>query len=138
MAEDISNKDWYALFKDLDTVELWGIFHSELLCLIDKYVPTNNFSSAKGHSHPAWLNREVSKAIKAKHKAWNRYHFTHQTADYQTYSKARNHCTSLAKLSFEEILSYSISTNPKKFWSYVNHILRVKPGIPIYAATEGW
>ena len=137
MAEDLSNIDWYTLFKDLDTAEMWGVFHSELLCLIDKYVPIVNSSTAKGHSRSGWLSRVVSKA---KHKAWNRYHFTRQTFDYQIYSKARNHCTSLvrkAKLSFEENLAYSISTNPKKFWNYVNQNLRVKPGIPMLQQRDG-
>ena len=107
---------------------------------MDKYIPSVNFSSAKARSYPLWLNKEVLRVIKLKHKAWNKYLFTRQKSDYDAYSKIRNHSTSMvrkARQLFETNLASNIKTNPNKFWSYVNQITKVKPGFSMLEREDG-
>ena len=67
---------WTVLFQDLSISAMWEVFHSKLLYLMDKCIASVNFSSAKPRSYPLWLNKEVLRVIKLKHKAWNKYLFT--------------------------------------------------------------
>ena len=107
---------------------------------MDKYILSINFSSTKVRSHPLWLNKEVLGVIKLKHKAWNKYLFTRQKSDFYAYSKIRNHSTFMvrkARLLIEVNLATNVKANPKKFWSYVNQTIKVKPGVPTLEREDG-
>ena len=60
MTRDLLNTNWEVLFEGLNTEKMWLLFHSKLLFLIDKYVPTQTFES---NSKPKWLNSSTLKAI---------------------------------------------------------------------------
>jgi len=66
MTRELLNTDWEVLFKGLDTENMWQIFYSKLLSLIDKYIPIQLFEP---NSKPKWLNSFAFKTIKQKHKA---------------------------------------------------------------------
>ena len=138
--EDLFNEDWMVLFQDLNVSAMWEIFHSKLLYLMNKYIPSINFSSTKVRSHPLWLNKEILRVIKLKHKAWNKYLITRQKSDFDAYSKIRNHSTFMvrkARLLFEAKLATNVKDNPKKFWSYVNQTIKVKPGVSMLEQEDG-
>ena len=44
--EELLDEDWTVLFQDLSISAMWELFHSELLYLMDKCIPSVNFSSA--------------------------------------------------------------------------------------------
>ena len=138
--KDLFNEDWMVLFQDLNVSAMWEIFHSKLLYLMNKYIPSINFSSTKVRSHPLWLNKEILRDIKLKHKAWNKYLFTRQKSDFDAYSKIRNHSTFMvrkSRLLFEAKLATNVKVNPKKFWSYVNQTIKVKPGVSTLEREDG-
>ena len=66
ITSQLLNTNWEVLFEGLNTEEMWSLFHSKLLFLIDKYIPTQTFEP---NSRPKWLNSSTLKAIKQKHKA---------------------------------------------------------------------
>ena len=138
--EKLLDEDWTVLFQDLSISAMWEVFHSKLLYLMDKCIPSVNFSSAKARSYPLWLNKEVLRVVKSKHKAWNKYLFTRKKSDYDAYSKIRNHSTSMvrkARQLFETNLASNIKNNPKKFWNYVNQTTKVKPGVSMLEREDG-
>ena len=117
--EELLSTDWKALFQDLNVSATWDLFHSKL---IDKYVPSVKFSSTKVKSCPMWLNREVLKFIRSKHRAWNMCLATRRKSDFVAYSKIRNHCTLTvrkARFLFGANLATNVKPNLKKFWSYI-------------------
>ena len=120
------NTNWEVLFEGLNTEKMWLLFHSKLLFLIDKYVPTQTFES---NSKPKWLNSSTLKAIKQKHKAWNTYKATHHHVDYLSYTTKRNIATATvkrAKSNFELKLVDSVKENPSVFWKYVRENAKVR------------
>ena len=65
MNDELLNEDWTVLFQDLNISAMWVVLHSKLLYLMDKCIPSVNFSSAKVRSY----NKEILRVIKIKHKA---------------------------------------------------------------------
>ena len=66
--------------------------------------------------------------------------FTRQKSDFDAYSKIRNHSTFMvrkARLLFEAKLATNVKDNPKKFWSYVNQTIKVKPGVSTLEQEDG-
>ena len=45
--EELLHEHWTVLFQDLSISGMWEVFHSKLLYLMDKYIPSVNISSAK-------------------------------------------------------------------------------------------
>ena len=67
MTSELLNINWPILFNGLDINATWSIFHSTMLQLIDKYVPTILISSPG--PRPMWMNSATLKAVKQKRKA---------------------------------------------------------------------
>jgi len=126
ITSQLLNTNWEVLFEGLNTDEMWSLFHSKLLFLIDKYIPTQKFQP---NSRPKWLNSSTLKAIKQKHKAQNTYKATHRHDDYVTYTTKRNIAAAAAvkraKSDFELKLVDSVKQNPSVFWKYVQEIAKV-------------
>ena len=68
MKHELLNTNWEQIFENLNMQCMWSVFHSKVLLLIDKYIPTRIF---KSYSKPKWLDSSTLKLIKQKHKAWN-------------------------------------------------------------------
>ena len=68
MNDELLNEEWKVLFQDLNISAVWEVFHSKLLYLMNKCIPSVNFSSAKVRSYPLWLNKELLRVIKLNTK----------------------------------------------------------------------
>ena len=73
MKHELLSTDWEQVFGSLDMQTIWSIFHSKMLLLIDKYIPSCIFRS---NVKTKWLNLSTLKLIKRKHKARNTYKAT--------------------------------------------------------------
>ena len=112
MTRELLNTDWEVLFEGLDTENIWQLFHSKLLSLIDKYIP---IQLVEPNSKPKWLNSFALKTIKQKYKAWNTYKATHLQSDYALCTTKRNIAIAAvkrAKSNFELKLADSVKHNP--------------------------
>ena len=95
-------------------------------------MPSVKFSSTKV---TVWLNREVLKVIRSKHRAWKMYLATRQKSDL-AYSKIRNHCTLIvrkARFLFEQLM---LNLTPRSFGA-INQTTKVKPGVSILQRDDG-
>ena len=104
---------------------MWSVFHTKILSLINKYIPTCIF---KPNSKPKWLDSSTLRLIKKKHKAWNTYKATRRHTDFILYTKSRNIATSSirkAKSTFEFNLAINVKHNPSLFWKYVRNNAKV-------------
>ena len=125
MKHELLNTNWEQIFENLNTQCMWSVFHSKVLLLIDKYIPTCIF---KSNSKPKWLDSSTLKLIKQKHKAWNTYKATQHYADFISYTRSKNVATASirkAKSTFESNLAISVKNNPSLFWKYVRNNAKV-------------
>ena len=137
MTRELLNTDWEVLFEGLDAENMWHLFHSKLLSLIDKYIP---IQLVEPNSKPKWLNSFALKTIKQKHKAWNTYKSTHWQSDYVLYTTKRNIATAAvkrAKSNFELKLADSVKRNPSAFWKYVRENAKVRNEIMSLKKEDG-
>ena len=138
MTSELLNINWPILFNGLDIDATWSIFHSTMLQLINKYVPTILISSPG--PRPMWMNSATLKAVKQKRKAWMKYKATRQISDFVTYTKYRNLSTIAvrdAKYTFERNLASKVKSDCNLFWKYVRSCTKVQSNVGIMERDDG-
>ena len=78
------------MFNGLDIDATWSLFHSIMLQLIDKYVPTSSIKLAG--PRPMWMNSAALKFVKQKRKAWMKYKATRLRTDFIAYIPSTEIC----------------------------------------------
>ena len=82
--------------------------------------------------------QQALKAIRKKHKLWNKYQKSRDNKHFQGFCKARNKATSecrKARMHFEDKIAEE--ENPKSFYMYVNSRRKVNTGISELKAVNG-
>ena len=124
------NIDWQTELTKLNTTEeKWMFFKNKVLSSIESHIPKSK--PAKGT--PGIINEAVLRAVRKKHRAWQRFMETKEGEKYREYCRARNKVKSLVrktKLEFEKNISRNAKENPKQFWKYANSKTKVKDSIP--------
>ena len=137
MTSELLNINWTTLFNGLDIDTTWPLFHSTMLHLIDKYVPTQLISPSG--PKPMWMNSATLKAVKQKRKAWMKYNATKRMSDFITYTKCRNFTTAVrdAKYIFEKNLASKVKSDCNIFWKYVRSCTKVQSNVGILERDDG-
>ena len=138
MTSELLNINWPILFNGLDIDATWSIFHSTMLQLIDKYVPTILISPSG--PRPMWMNSATLKAVKLKRKAWMRYKATRRISDFVAYTKYRNLSTTAvrhAKYTFEKNLASKVKSDCNLFWKYVRSCTKVQSSVGAMERGDG-
>ena len=139
MNMDLSSVDWHKEFEAKCIEEKWDILKSKLHSSMDKYIPKNKYTrtnSRKGK--PVWMTRQALKAVKRKHKSWNKYQQTKEHIHFQYFCRDRNIATRecrKARSEFEQKLSEE--GNPKAFYKYANSRRKVKVGVSELKREDG-
>ena len=125
--------DWREAFSDCpeDPSRQYDIFCEHVLKSQECHIPKFEPSQMKRYKFP--VNQQIRKAIKKKHRAWQRFMETRAHNKLQDYHRHRNKVRKLtrrAKLEFERGLAREAKNKPKKFWHYAKQHLKVKEGIP--------
>ena len=79
-----------------------------------------------------YMTSEVLSLRRKKERLWNKYSLSGQLADQRNFAKVRNLLRSKTRKlrrDFEKELAGSIKSNPKKFWSYINKKMKVRPAV---------
>jgi hypothetical protein len=137
MREDLQTCDREIEFRGLNTQSIWDKIESKYSGLIERYIPKKRFLTSQT---PVWLNRDIRKLIKGKHKSWNRYRRNPSPENWALYSQCRNtvtHTINKAKSDYEHKLASGVKTNPKKFWQYVNSSVKSKGKINELIDSDG-
>ena len=131
MNEILSGKDWHTLLGSSCIEDNWSAFKILLSNLADRFIPKVKITWSR--IGVPWWSNALSKAIKYKHRLYNRYLHTMSSQDFQIYAKQRNLVKSQirsAQRNYEEQLINKFSTNPKAFYSYVKSKQKIKASIP--------
>ena len=123
MKKDL-DKDWKEVFKNAQSVnDKWQVLKSEIISAVEKHVPKRQ-SGGSGKSGPNnKFNNRIIKAIRKKHRAWQRYLETKSGEKYQQYCRIRNKVKSLtrkAKKDLEQQIADQAKENPKNFGNIQN------------------
>ena len=130
ITSELLNINWPILFNGLDIDAIWSIFHSTMLQLIDKHVPTILISLSG--PRPMWMNSATLKAVNLKRKAWMKYKATRRISDFVAYTKYRNLSTTAvrhAKYTFEKNLASKVKSDGNLFWKYVRSCTKVQSSV---------
>ena len=140
MKEELS-LDWDRLFEDKNVDEAWSIFEDKIVESMEKNIPTYTINhSKKKKISKTPLTENMLKAIRKKHRMWQRYLETKDGQKYQEYCRARNKIRALtrgARSIYEKKIANDCKKNPKMFWNYVKNNLNSKSNIPDLDMPDG-
>ena len=119
LKEDLVNIPWNCmdLVDDIDVI--WNSWKSLFLEAVDRNIPSKSISSKR---HVPWLNSSLRKLIHKKRRLWKKAKSSGDTNHWSAYKRFNNKVKdSLRKAyhSYDNQLTESLSSNPKKFWSFV-------------------
>lgn len=125
----ISEVDW-CVMEDLDIEQSWAFFSDTVKEIIEGTIPI--YKEPKKKSKPPWMDNYCLRLVEQKYKAWKRYTFSRNRADYIKYCEIRNKVTRsvrFAKKKFERGISMEVKDNPKSFWKFVRSKTKMKSGV---------
>ena len=114
-----------------DPEEAYEVFTETLSTLCEKYIPTKTVGS--GNKYKKSYDKDTVRAIKKKHRAWQRYMETRSGQKYIEYVRQRNKVSKLTKKAqrdYEKAIAQDVKNNPKKFWKYVKTKTKSPCNIP--------
>ena len=112
---------------DIDVV--WGKWVSLFEMTVQAVIPTKRL---KRRNHLPWVNREICKQIRRKRHLWKVAKDKGTPSAWAKYKKLRNWLKSEISRSRSEHITRMATqsrSNPKRFWSFMNSVLR-KQGMP--------
>ena len=132
MANELNSINWEdELENQPDANSAFEAFTGIMNSLVDKYIPVKLIDSSKKQKKP--FDKTVLRAVKKKHRAWQRYMETRSGEKYTEYVRRRNKVSKLtrqAQKDYEKIIAKEAKKNPKKFWNYVKSKTKSPSNIP--------
>ena len=141
LRDHFSNYNDWTLLINLDINEGWNLIKNRICDGMIKFIPTVTLKNNKEFK-PKWINNKVKRCLQKKYTYYLKYLFylIHNcTTDgvtcgkhYEEYVKYRNIANSEKRKSrkhYENNIAEKCKTDPKKFWKYVNTLMKVKNGI---------
>ena len=136
MKTELDVLDWDSILSrgNSEIEEQWLKFKCIYHNLVSKYILTKTMCNEKAPNREEnKYSKEITAAIKRKHRLWQRFLETKNGEKYNEYATARNKVKGLIR-SFQANINKNIAeevkTNPKKFWAYVNKKTKTKNEIP--------
>ena len=111
--------------------DLWESFKNQFMNHQNTYIPKryiNNNSNPK----PEWFSHDISKAIRNRNILYKEKKRHNNSSSIESYTNARREVKRLiktAKRNYEINIAKESTTNPKKFYKYINSKKNLKSGI---------
>ena len=126
------------LFTILTVQEMWCDIKSSLHCILDNGVPSKMTSTR--FSQP-WITRKVKRLSRQKKRSFDKARRTKKPKDFQRYKDLKNASRTACKEAYNDyvtnIISPESSTNPKRFWSFINSKKCDSTGVAPLKAANG-
>ncbi|CAH2092779.1 unnamed protein product [Euphydryas editha] len=116
----ISGIDWKELLKLDDVDEMVRLFYEVLRTAISNHVP---LKKTKSNRYPSWINRDIRRRIKEKHKLLKRFKKYNNAMDEVELRLLSDRCHKIthdAYAKYNSELEKQILRNPKAFWTFLN------------------
>ena len=137
MREDLAQHQW----PEVSSTNIDAFYNhicTTLLELQDQHIPSKIIKGPRKHK-PYQLTEDDLRAIKKKHRCWNRYMESKSQERYREYTRARNKVTKIirkAQKNLEGQVCDNMERNPKLFWKYVQSKTQIKERIPDLKTTN--
>lgn len=118
----ISEASWSSVTNKADVNDAVDEFYTILYSAFEKCVPKT--SPARQAKYPPWFSAEVRKKIRTKYLCWRDYKRTGDSGSYQRFKELRSELKDDIRTCYHVFMRHTevqIDSNPKKFWSYLNH-----------------
>lgn len=128
--EALGRIPWETVFLSIyDIDEVWGKWISLFKMSVQAVIPTKRL---KRRNRLPWMNGEIRKQIRSKRHLWKVAKHNGSPLAWSKYKKLRNWLKSEISRSRSEHITRMATqsrSNPKRFWSFMNSVLR-KQGMP--------
>ena len=124
MRRDLRRCNFFARNDTVD--DMWNSFKDQLIAVVNRHVPKINI---KNKNSPPWVDGDVIKASKKKRTAFKRAKKLDSLAGWSKFKKLRNKVKNLVSNKYTNYindLAANLSTNPKRFWSFLRSKSRSK------------
>ena len=132
MSERISK----TTYTSVDT--LWEDFKGSICNIINEYIPSK--LSRRRYSNP-WINTKVKRVIRRRQKAFFKARRTNNTKDWARYrhlkTMAQREGRKAHDTYVDETICGEITTNPKRFWSYLKSKRQDAQGVSPLRKADG-
>ena len=131
MRRSLAEVNWRDELKDKDGNEAWTVLRDRITAVVDRYVPKRR---RRNNAKPAWLNREILRAIRRKKRLWTRAK-DGDRKDKDEYTAAEKQVKRMirsAKRKFEKKLAEGGKKDgaaKRKFYAYVKMRTKSRPSI---------
>ena len=137
MREYLAKIDWNNTLKNKTATECWNILKSEIVCVVDKFVPLKQQGKRSKKKH---LSKEAIRKIKYKQMMWKTYRHTGSEEDCSIYKEAPNRATAEirnSKRSYEQKIAFNIKHDSKSFYAYVRSKQKVQDKVSPLEGSDG-
>ena len=118
---------------------LWNDFKTQFMNSQNKFIPSRNKSKST-NPQPEWLNQNITRAIRNRNSLYKKKKINNTPSLTESYNNARREVKQLikqAKRNYEISIAKDSTTNPKKFYKYINSKKNLKSGIGPLINEEG-
>ncbi|XP_063907396.1 uncharacterized protein LOC135125678 [Zophobas morio] len=122
MYQMLVSTDWSLLNEQADVNTACSLFYEKLNDVFDTTVPKMRYKNHR-YNYPPWYNKEIIQCIRMKFALHKKYKKFKSSYYYNLFKDCRSRCKSRIAEAYKRYMSdieYSISKDPKKFWSYVH------------------
>ena len=120
------------------TETMWNDIKQNLQNIIETNVPSKQTSIR--FSQP-WINSDIKRLSRKKRKLYNIARRTQDPSDLQRYKNikttTREACRKAYKDYIEHVISPDCTSNPKRFWSFINSKKTESVGVSALKSTDG-
>ena len=113
------------------TEELWENFKLQFMQYQDAFIPLLDRNSLT-NTRPEWFSHEIAKAIRERNILYKRKKTNNNLALASLYNSARREVKKIIKKSkkqYEINIAKDSTTDPKKFYRYINNKKNIRSGI---------
>ena len=117
---ELLDTSWSELHDIDNTNQLCDRFYTKLYCILEKHVPIYH---KRNRNYSVWYTPEIIANIKEKESAHRRYKRHSRPNDLENFKLLRSLIKQQIKIAYSSYIrdiQETVSTDPNKFWSYVN------------------
>jgi hypothetical protein len=133
MREELRDTGWMQGLRDGSTEESWDIFRRKVTKMVGKFVPVKR---KRNQNRPAWMTREILRAVRKKKKLWKKVRNGVITDEYRQVEKVKN-IIQRAKRNFEKRLAAGSIGSKRPFYAYVKQRTKSRPAVGPLKAKDG-
>ncbi|XP_072048393.1 uncharacterized protein [Amphiura filiformis] len=117
---------------------MWADIKTCLLNILDRGVPSKVATTK--YNQP-WITKQVKRLTRQKKRIFNKARHSKKPKDFERYKVLKTTCRSACKKAYNDyvtnIISPESSSNPKRFWSFINSKKCDNAGVSPLKASNG-